>query len=85
MPQVEQLAVRLGLPSPRLVLESVLAMDAADTAEFSLRWITPGVITEDNPDPVWRPPTLLPLPQSHQVPHPPHVDACPTAGIAVPD
>ena len=67
---MEQLAARLGLPSPRLVLDGVLAMAAADTAEFSLRWIMPGgVITEDGADPVWRPPTLLPLPQSHQVTH----------------
>ena len=65
---MEHVAVSLGLPVPSSVLEGVLAMDLADTIEVDRRWVIPDVIVDDGPDPVWRLPTLLPLPQLHQVP-----------------
>ena len=66
--QLGPLVERLRLPDPAEVVCAALEMGAEDAAELQGRWLMPTATALPLPQkPLWRPPTLLPLPQTHQV------------------
>ncbi len=65
--QLGPLVEKLRLPDPAEMVQVVMDMSPEDAAELQSRWMMPKATGPPKGQPVWRPPTLQHLPQTHQV------------------
>ena len=67
--QLGPLVERLRVPDPAEVVEAAMQMGPEDAAALQSRWMMLAASTglPSAQKPVWRPPTLQHLPQTHQV------------------